>query len=146
MVWGSTSKIGCGFARCSNLNGDGLFVCNYGSKGNVGDFSIPYLMEADTGICGACPENCVKNLCGKIILLFYFIRAFGHLMYQTPKPEACWGQLELASHSVYQSSSRPLDHSVYQSPLGVLNHSVYQSPLGVLSHSISVYAEFFCRL
>ncbi|XP_067938980.1 cysteine-rich secretory protein 2-like [Watersipora subatra] len=53
IVWASSSKIGCGYSYCSNLNAD-FYVCNYGPAGNF-DWWIPY--EAGTA-CGACIDTC----------------------------------------------------------------------------------------
>ncbi len=59
MIYASTSRIGCGFAKCSNSYMS-HFVCYYGEMQEYeGDYK-PYSIGQT---CGECAGRCDKGLC-----------------------------------------------------------------------------------
>lgn len=61
VVWSESSRIGCGYATCSNLPSPRYYVCNYGPAGNVvNSLSRPYRSGS---ACDSCPGRCRRSLC-----------------------------------------------------------------------------------
>ncbi|KAF6024377.1 CRISP2 [Bugula neritina] len=60
MVWATSSKIGCGYQKCSNIQGNHFYVCNYGPSGNTAaDISKPYIKHSTA--CSDCPGKCITS-------------------------------------------------------------------------------------
>lgn len=69
-MWATSTKLGCAYTKCSNLdNGqyNGKFwACNYGPGGNSGNVFAPYKKHRRSK-CEDCPGHCDEQLqiCGK---------------------------------------------------------------------------------